>query len=501
MCRHSAFLLLLSLCRAVRRIPNVKRHSLFVRRLKSRRRTSKKVNVVIPDSPDGHLVTDLPLLDYNEFPTKQWAGHLPAGADGHKYFFYWLFAPDMSDTDISDSDIPLVIWLNGGPACSSMDGLFIENGPFRFEMDDDLNFRLKPDPNSWHKLPAYTLYIDQPVGTGLSFTTAQVYPRNDDMLNADFYYFLQQFLHFHSDKFVDGTAMNRHLFFAGESFAGHYNAIFTNHILKRNANLRHGDVRIPVKGAAIGNGWVDPYNQYASADFAYGSGLIGPSEVAALHAQENECRRELSQGNYYVEQCLSITEGVIDQSFGGSSNYKISSYDVTLAEKKHRSRTFPPGHKIIESYLGYAPVSGSPGKFPSTISDQALEALHATGATEAGLTYEECTDPPYYALNRLDGKGVVPDMVTILDHPDNVELLLFNGILDLVCHHVGNELSLEQLPWTHREDWISAPRYAWKAPSQRDRQVSGYMREYRNLKFLKILRAGHMGEYTVGQTL
>ena len=45
---------------------------------------------------------------------------------------------------------------------------------------------------------------------------------------------------------------------------------------------------------------------------------------------------------------------------------------------------------------------------------------------------QECTDPPYYALSGSDGKGVVPDMVEVLEHPDKVELLFFNGIMDMV---------------------------------------------------------------------
>jgi carboxypeptidase C (cathepsin A) len=180
--------------------------------------------VPVPASPDEHLVQSLPLMN-GEFPTQHWAGHLPASSSNDKYFFYWLFAPSFATTKetIGDEDVPLIIWLNGGPACSSMDGLFVENGPIRLKLNAQTgNYEVVPDPHSWHMAPAYTLYIDQPVGTGLSFTTSGMYPRNDREVNTDLYYFLQSFFKLHSDKFVDEATrtVHRKLYFSGESYAG-----------------------------------------------------------------------------------------------------------------------------------------------------------------------------------------------------------------------------------------------------------------------------------------
>ena len=389
-------------------------------------------------------------------------------------------------------DIPLIIWLNGGPACSSMDGLFIENGPFRLVKDDDLNFYLTTDqPYSWHKGPAYTLYIDQPVGTGLSFTTSGKYPRNDEEVNIDFYYFLHQFFSLHSDKFVVETT-TRDLYFSGESYAGHYIPSLMNYILKQN-KVDIDSLQISVRGGAVGNGWTDPYYQYAGADFAYGHGLIDLSEVDAFKEKEKTCQAELNKGNYNVAVCFNLIDDIVDQAHGGKSDYKASGYDVRKSEFKHESRKFPPGHKVVETYLGGHELPNyESGKLSRDVYTSVLKAIHASAATEAGQVYEECTDPPYNALAGNDGKGVVDDVVEILEHADNVQLLFFNGIHDIVCNHVGNERFLEELPWEHAADWRKSDRYAWVAETETPGQVSGYMKEYKNLKFLKIMNAGHM---------
>jgi carboxypeptidase D len=48
--------------------------------------------------------------------------------------------------------------------------------------------------------------------------------------------------------------------------------------------------QIQLTGAAIGNGWMDPYHQYATAAAAYGHGLIGRAEQHALDEKEKNVR-------------------------------------------------------------------------------------------------------------------------------------------------------------------------------------------------------------------
>ena len=447
-----------------------------------------QVSVNVPTHPDGHLVKGpLPLTkDGEALTTRNWAGHVPASGDGHKYFFYWLFEPETVD-----DNTPLLIWLNGGPACSSMDGLFLENGPIQWTVVDG-HYMLQRNPYSWHKAPAYTLYIDQPVGTGLSFTTNEQYPTNDLEINIDFHYFLTSFFDLHADKFVEDGFVWRKLFFSGESHAGHYIPSMMNYILDQN---RLGArLNIPLAGAAIGNGWIDPIHQYAAAEAAYGHGLIDLPQRNYFASYEQACQRKLRDHSHgrAPPVCYALLDDIIDQAFGKQSHMKVSLYDVRISERKHTPRKFPKGYHITECYLGgwKLPKDEGEGTMDTSVMNAVLHAIHATAAIDAGQRYEECTDPPYDALTPEETKGVVADIVQVLHHSSKPRMLFFNGVEDLICNHVGNEKVLENLPWNGRDEWIVAQRYAWLPHA--DAAPAGFMKEFENLLFLKVLNAGHM---------
>ena len=58
---------------------------------------------------------------------------------------------------------PIVLWLQGGPGCSSMFGMLYINGPVFVRP----NLTLVENPGRWNRRYG-TLYIDQPIGTGFS---------------------------------------------------------------------------------------------------------------------------------------------------------------------------------------------------------------------------------------------------------------------------------------------------------------------------------------------
>lgn len=468
-------------------------------------KTNKRNTLSLPQ-PSDHLVTDLPYLDPNALPTKQYAGHISASPDGvdDKKLFYWLFEPDTSLYD-DGQEIPLLIWLNGGPGCSSMDGLFLENGPLQLVKDKTKNsWSIQINEYSWHKAPAYVLYVDQPVGTGLSFTKKRNYCNNDLEVDIDFHKFLENFLIMYQDFFLQNEErgqrkMKRPMFFSGESHAGHYIPSMIDHILQRNDDPSEANapkVIMNVRGAAIGNGWVDPYYQYAAADLAYSIGMIDLAQKEMFDEKEEICREKLEGGNFRSGVCFDLLDDIVAQSAGKLGTTKVSIYDNRNWEKAHQDRSFPPGHKQVEAYLG----GWNQANEGMTVDyKEVLKAIHAEESIDANQRYKECTDPPYNALSHQDGLGVTNEVVRILEHDTKPKLLFFNGMNDMICNHIGNEKFLDNLKWKHAKDWTLATRNVWSFESDfisRTENVphgpAGYVKEYENLIFLKVASSGHM---------
>ena len=83
-----------------------------------------------------------------------------------------IFHQSQSSDPLND---PLVLWLQGGPGCSSMFGAFIENGPYLMQADG----KIVENPYSWN-LRANYLVIDSPAGTGFSTTNSpEGYDKNE----------------------------------------------------------------------------------------------------------------------------------------------------------------------------------------------------------------------------------------------------------------------------------------------------------------------------------
>merc|ERR1712079_903955 len=112
------------------------------------------------------------------------------GSLGEKSYFFWLL--ESRSNPVTD---PLVVWLSGGPGCSSQLALFAENGPCTVNEDGSDTI---PNPYSWTN-KANVIWVDQPAGTGFS---SGVYDYGENGVQIDFYAFLQKFATIQEQFFV-----------------------------------------------------------------------------------------------------------------------------------------------------------------------------------------------------------------------------------------------------------------------------------------------------------
>lgn len=168
---------------------------------------------------------------------KQYSGYLDDN-ENDKHLFYWFF-----ESRNDPKNDPVVLWLNGGPGCSSLTGLFMELGPSSITED----VKVKYNPSSWNA-NASVIFLDQPVNVGYSYSSGSV--SNTVAAGKDVYALLTLFF----KQFPEYAKQDFHI--SGESYGGHYIPVFAAEILshkKRNINL---------KSVLIGNGLTDGLTQY-----------------------------------------------------------------------------------------------------------------------------------------------------------------------------------------------------------------------------------------------
>ena len=166
-----------------------------------------------------------------------------------KHLFYWFFEKRGASV-AKDKSIPLVIWLTGGPGCSSSLALLTENGPCSVNEAGDGTI---VNPYSWIE-SAHMLWLDQPAGVGYSY--GKWTDHNEKMMGEDAYYFLQAFVKSHPEY------SENPMYIVGESYGGHYAPAIAHRVFRGNQEKKEGTEMLNLKGVAVGNGLTDPKIQY-----------------------------------------------------------------------------------------------------------------------------------------------------------------------------------------------------------------------------------------------
>ncbi|KAL8140918.1 hypothetical protein V2J09_006939 [Rumex salicifolius] len=240
---------------------------------------------------------------------QQYSGYVNVDHKKQKAMFYYFV-----EAEDDPASKPLVLWLNGGPGCSSLGvGAFSENGPFRPKG----HFLVKNE-YSWNK-EANMLYLETPIGVGFSYANDTTsYDGVSDFVTArDNLVFLQKWF----AKFPQYK--HRDLFITGESYAGHYIPQLAKLIVGFNQRKK----LFTLKGIALGNPVLDFATDFNSrAEYFWSHGLISDSTYKMFTSM---CNYSRFVGEYYRGSVSSICSKVMSQVNRETSKF-VDSYDVTL---------------------------------------------------------------------------------------------------------------------------------------------------------------------------
>ncbi|KFK23486.1 hypothetical protein AALP_AAs46213U000900 [Arabis alpina] len=453
------------------------------------------VFVVTESAPDSALITKLPGFD-GTFPSKHYSGYVTLGKEHEKNLWYYFV-----ESEKNPSKDPVVLWLNGGPGCSSMDGFVYEHGPFNFKpaKTNTTLPQLYLNPYSWSKV-SNIIYLDSPVGVGFSYSKNKSdYITGDTKTAVDSHAFLlkwfQMFPEFQANPF----------YISGESYAGIYVPTLASEVVK---GIKEGVKPVlNFKGYLVGNGVADSvFDGNALVPFAHGMGLISDQLFETVTKACNGsfydvndlgCVEELSKVqedvdklNIYniLEPCYHGTSlSAFESRSLPSSLLQLGKTDKPLAVRKRMfGRAWPvrapvrPG--IVPSWYQLLADISVPciddTVATAWLNDPATrKALHTKEISEIG-SWELCTGQLSFSH----------DAGSMIRFHRNLTLsgyraLIYSGDHDMCVPFTGSQAWTRSIGYKVVDEWR-----AWISSNQ----VAGYTQGYaNNLTFLTIKGAGH----------
>ncbi|KAL2213591.1 hypothetical protein CC79DRAFT_1316379 [Sarocladium strictum] len=384
---------------------------------------------------------------------KQYSGYLDDN-ENDKHLFYWFF-----ESRNDPENDPVVLWLNGGPGCSSLTGLFFELGPATINKKGEV----VQNPWSWNR-NASVIFLDQPVNVGYSYSSQSV----SDTWSAgkDVYALLTLFF----EEFPEYAKQDFHI--AGESYGGHYVPIFSEEILK------HKDRNINLKSALVGNGLTDTKTQYAY----YGPMACGEGGYPAV-LDESQCQSIENA----VPRCQSLIQGCYDSESTWRclpasiycNNAIMNPYMQTGQNPYDIRGPCEDSDSLCYTALGW-------------ISDwlNKPDVMEALGVEVD--TYESCN----FDINRnfaMNGDWMKPIFRVVPKLLEEIPVLIYAGDADWICNWLGNEAWTEALEWPGKKGFNKAELKPLKLESESD--PYGKVKSSGNFTFMRIYQAGHMVPY------
>ncbi|XP_060168278.1 serine carboxypeptidase-like 26 isoform X1 [Lycium barbarum] len=380
---------------------------------------------------------------------KQYAGYVNVDEKHGRSLFYY-FAESASG---NASSKPLILWLNGGPGCSSLGyGGLLELGPFGVNPDGKTLYSRR---FAWNKV-ANVMFLESPAGVGFSYsnTTSDYALSGDKRTAEDAYRFLvnwfKRFPHY----------KGRDFYIMGESYAGFYVPELADIIVKRN-KLPTTNFKIEFKGVMIGNGIMNEETDgKGQLDYLWSHALI--SDETHLGIQQHCESKSKSETEIKTCEEFQITA---QTELGNIDAYNIYAPVCSMASSSRVGLKKNGYDPCVEYY----------------VSDY-LNLPHVQKALHANLTN---LPNPWEACRNLNWKDSPSSMFPIYRRliASGLRILLFSGDVDAVVSVTSTRYSISAMNLKVIKPW-----HPWYDDTN---EVGGYMVVYDGLAFSTVRGAGH----------
>ncbi len=372
-----------------------------------------------------------------------YSGYLTVNKTCNSSLFFWFFPAQNGHIDS-----PLLVWLQGGPGASSLFGLFSEHGPIQVDEAGQLH----PSNITWNS-KYHLLFIDQPVGTGFSFTADdQCYVHTEDEVARDLYAMLIQFFQIYYEY------ASCDFYATGESYGGKYVPAI---VYKIHAENPQAKLKINLKGMAVGNGLIDPYNQWDYGPAMYQMGLIDQRQLEYVNLLTALAREAIRQGQY--RQAYSIFGDLFDNVYPNMTG---------MIDAENYLRTNFPDKLFY--YI------------PWVTASEHRRQIHV-----GNMTYND-GEKVQIGLQDDAMQSITSKVAVIVN--SNYRVLIYSGLLDVIIPSSVTMNWVDKFEWNYADQLRGAERIVWKVKED-DREIAGYLKQAHSFFLAWIRNAGHSVPY------
>ncbi|XP_013637045.1 serine carboxypeptidase-like 13 isoform X2 [Brassica napus] len=391
----------------------------------------------------GSIVKFLPGFE-GPLPFELETGYIGVGDKEDLQMFYYFVK-----SENNPQEDPLLIWLTGGPGCSSLFAILFENGPLalKFELYNGTLPSLVTTTYSWTKM-ANIVFLDQPVGAGFSYSRTPLLNKVSDTGEVKVIHeFLQKWLSKHPEFYSNP------FYVTGDSYSGKIVPPLVQEISRGNYICCKPPINI--QGYILGN----PITQITSENnskipYAHGMALISDELYESL--------KRICKGNYENvgsrnTECLKHIE------IYNKCTDKLNTYHILLPDCDMTS----PDCFLYNYFLLNKWANNERVRRALQVTKGSIGEWRRCNYDVIPYNYDIQSTVPYHMNNSISG----------------FRSLIYSGDHDMLVPFIATQAWIRSLNYSIVDDW---------RPWMVNDQIAGYTRSYANKMTYATIKASFL---------